>query len=584
MTPREALESALARRGITDLKRVSGWVRCSHPCSPEGDGKRRSFGFLEQADGTVMIVSHKPSYTSEDCLAALGLEWKDMFPERDPRDLGRWQNDRIIRGYEYASEVGEPIGRVSRTEHKTAFPQGHYKGGEYKHGLNGRPLPLYLAPAVRQAVAEGRTIWVTEGEKDAIAMWRHGHAATTKPGGAGSPWLPVHTEALCGATVVIVADRDEAGEKAARAAVQALKGVAKSVQVVEAAEGKDAFDHLAAGHDAAAFVRRHDLESGSRVKLTTFPGEFEIEEVRYLWEPYLPAGKVVILDADGGTGKTSWFLALAAGLSIGVLPFGATCDPARTVLFFRDSDDPREYETVYRANGGKPGMIAYSREPGRPLDQAYADELVETITDGEFKLFALDPFYHFLPKGVNPNDGVAVLPFCDLVNQVAMRTGATGVAVRHVAKGKLGVAASELGLGSAMFRNSLRGQLVMRWHPEERGVVVVTDEKGSILVPRGEPFQFRRRGLQIEYLADRDDNPFEAKGVGRPPTLGAACHEWLRDLLGNGTRGRQECIDLGLKLGYSRAMMDRAASAIGVLSVRRGREAMWSLDPFEDDA
>lgn len=588
VTPLELItERVQARCG--EIKRRGGWFRCAHPCSPEGD-KRQSFAFIEQFDGTVLIASHKPSYSTDDCLRALGLTWAELFPGRDKRDLGRWKQgdraDRITHGYEYVDDNGAPIGRVSRTENKIAFPQGHYASdGEYRNGLNGRPLPLYLAPLVRQWGAEGRTIYVVEGEKDARAMVRHGYAATTKPGGGGSPWLSEHVEPLRRCEVVIVADRDEAGEKAARAAAKALRGVASSLAVVQAKEGKDAFDHLLAGHSAAEFEPRPDLLNASALRLTTFTGEFELEEVRFLWEPYLPKGKVVILDADGGTGKTSWFLALAAGLSIGVLPMGGACEPARTVLFFRDSDNPAEYETVYRANGGRPGYISYSRESGRPLDQAYAEEMIETIKAGGFSLFGLDPFYHFLPPGVNPNDGVAVLPFCDLVNQIAERTGATGIAVRHVGKGKLGMSpASELGLGTAMFRNTLRGQLVMRWHPEERGVVVVTDEKGSILVPRGEPFQFQRRGLVIEYLVDREDNPFETKvGPGRPSTLRQACHEWLTAFLNHGTRARQECIDAGIAAGYSKRLIDQAGAALGVVSVRRGKQAMWSLDPFEED-
>jgi len=358
VTPRETLETALHARGISDFKKVAGWMRCSHPCSPEGDA-RRSFAWLELFDGTLMIASQKPAYSKEACLSALGLTFADLFPERDQRDLGSWKTpdgkrDRISRGYEYVEASGAPVGRVSRTEGKTAFPQGHYKNGEYHHGLNGRPLPLYMLPMVRSSIAEGATIYVCEGEKDVLAMWRHGYAATTKPGGASSPWLPEHVEVLRKATVVIVADRDEAGENAARAAVKALKGVAGSLSVVQAKEGKDAFDHLLAGHEVEDFTPRPDLLNASALRLTTFPGDFELEEVRFLWEPYLPKGKVVLLDADGGTGKTSWFLALAAGLSIGVLPMGGACEPVKTVLFFLSSANPTRLGQSGRVRDGLP--------------------------------------------------------------------------------------------------------------------------------------------------------------------------------------------------------------------------------------
>ena len=61
---------------------------------------------------------------------------------------------------------------------------------------------------------------------------------------------PEYTEALRGAYVVIVADRDEAGRRHAREVDETLRDVAAEVTLVEAAttaEHADAADHLAAG-------------------------------------------------------------------------------------------------------------------------------------------------------------------------------------------------------------------------------------------------------------------------------------------------------------------------------------------------
>lgn len=316
--------------------------------------------------------------------------------------------------------------------------------------------------------------------------------------------------------------------------------------------------------------------------MVTFGEDFTPVEVDYLWEPYLPKGKAVFVDADGGTGKTSWFIALAAGLSVGALPMGGDCDPMKTALFFRDADLEEEYETVYRANGGKAGFISYKKDD-RYLDRGFADEMVATIKANGIAIWCMDPFFHFLPGAVNLNDGQAVLPYCNLVNYVAKKTNTTGLCVRHVGKGKMGVsAASELGLGSQMLRNTLRGQIVMRWHPEERGVVVVTDEKGSILIPRGDAFQFRRRGLVIEYLTDRcGEDPFDKHQVGRPATTMATVTTWLAEFLGRGVRLRSDCVDAGVAAGFTRISIDRAASAIKVVKLRQGKAVQWSLDPFE---
>jgi hypothetical protein len=71
--------------------------------------------------------------------------------------------------------------------------------------------------------------------------------------GAGK-WRDAYSKALRGANVVVVQDRDQEGHKHAARVAEQLAGVVASVQVVEAGEGKDATDHLAAGLSAADFV------------------------------------------------------------------------------------------------------------------------------------------------------------------------------------------------------------------------------------------------------------------------------------------------------------------------------------------
>ena len=112
---------------------------------------------------------------------------------------------------------------------------------------------LYRLPEVLVAAAAGERVFVTEGEKDADALVRAGAVATTNPGGAGK-WRREYAEALRGAEVVVVADRDAAGLAHARQVEASLRTIAASVAVVEAVEGKDASDHLATGHTPEEFL------------------------------------------------------------------------------------------------------------------------------------------------------------------------------------------------------------------------------------------------------------------------------------------------------------------------------------------
>ena len=45
--------------------------------------------------------------------------------------------------------------------------------------------------------------------------------------------------------------------------------------------------------------------------------EVELQEVNWLWYPYIPSGKITIIQGDPGEGKTTLALRLAAACSTG---------------------------------------------------------------------------------------------------------------------------------------------------------------------------------------------------------------------------------------------------------------------------
>jgi DNA primase len=104
---------------------------------------------------------------------------------------------------------------------------------------------LYRLPAVLAVPGSG-CVFVTEGEKDVHALEAVGEVATCNPGGAGK-WRPEYAEPLAGRDVLIVADRDGPGRDHAWAVLTSVRPVARFAWIVQAASGKDAADHLAAG-------------------------------------------------------------------------------------------------------------------------------------------------------------------------------------------------------------------------------------------------------------------------------------------------------------------------------------------------
>lgn len=222
-----------------------GWsARC-----PAHDDRSPSLTVAVGADDRVLIHC-QAGCSVEDVVTALGLTMGDLFPAA-LRSNGSGR--RIDHTYDYVDEIGNVLYQVLRFHPKT-FRQRRPNGrGGWTWSLGDTRRVLYRLPQVLAAVAAGDTVYITEGEKDAEALTRAGVVATCNSGGAGK-WRPEYTEPLAGATVVVIADRDDTGRAHARTVTDSLTAAGCRVAVVEAAVGKDATDHLSAGRTVADLV------------------------------------------------------------------------------------------------------------------------------------------------------------------------------------------------------------------------------------------------------------------------------------------------------------------------------------------
>ena len=484
-----------------------------------------------------------------------------------------------------------------------------YKG---TRDIYGQEIPRYLfnLPEVKRAIRDGLTIYLNEGEKATKAFISRGYVGTCTDTGANR-WIDEYTEQLRGAKmVVIVADPDEAGMRWAMMVASALRTARIPCTVVQSATDgpkDDAYDHLEAGYTVDQFIPRRDLMPSRGFKSIQFDDTFKPVTLEHLVDPYLPRGKCVLLDADGGTGKTCMAAAWAAHLSQGRHPVTHEIigDPVNILYLHRGEDQNEEIHTVFLANGGDYKRMLYP--PIEIQDRLQFDPdgltmLEETIEDEQISLVIVDALFYFIEKVIkDSNASLDVSGVMRLMNRVAERTGATFLNIRHTVKGAVGVAASNLGMGSAAFRNSHRGQLLARWHPEKRGVVVVEDHKGSLLNRRGDPFMFRRVELEVEYIWN-EANPFDPTyEPKRPHEFGGASQEakaFVLAYLESGARlsddMKSDAIKAGIKDGTLRAAK-KALTAEGLMKAYRHpltpsgvwynvltREGPKPYNPFED--
>jgi len=240
-------------------QRVTGGGRQRSVQCPAHEDRQPSLSITD-AETRVLVRCHRGCDT-DDVLATLGLARADLFSEprshRGGDDWTTWRDRcscKPVARYPYIDEHGELLYEVVRGEHKEFSqrrPDRASRSG-WRWSLGDARRVLYRLPDLL-AAPDSTCIFVAEGEKDVHALVAAGEVATCNQQGAGS-WRPEYAEALAGRDVLIVADRDEPGRDHAWQVLSSVRPVARFAWIVQAAEGKDAADHLAAGHRLTELV------------------------------------------------------------------------------------------------------------------------------------------------------------------------------------------------------------------------------------------------------------------------------------------------------------------------------------------
>lgn len=227
------IRELLARLTVSHGPNESGEYMCRCPAH---DDRTASLS-VREGDGGKILLHCMAGCSTGDVVRAMGIKMADLFPagSRKPQQARQVQPQaaprtgdqaaaqkpkrkplgKMTKAYIYTDESDKPLFEVCRFEYeedgqrKKTFLQRHYEPGHpkakadgYVWNLNGVRSVVYRLPEVVQAIKDGKTVYVVEGEKDADTMAALGYCATTNPGGASkqgsSKWLPEHTQSQIG--------------------------------------------------------------------------------------------------------------------------------------------------------------------------------------------------------------------------------------------------------------------------------------------------------------------------------------------------------------------------------------------------
>lgn len=251
MSAFETVMDALRARGERVIARA-GTARTRGLCHDGDSPDTVAIGIGH--DKRVLVHCFK-GCGADDYTHALGLAMADLYDTpKPPSGLGT-----VVTSYTYTDADGTVVQYVDRYQPKQFRPR--LPDGTHKHPPKNERV-LYRLPGVIAQAKAGGTVYVVEGEKDADRLTQAGAVATTMPGGTGMGWMEHYSEALLGADVAVIADRDPDGQGLthARKVTASLQRHGIPHRILLAAVGKDVADHLAAGLGPGDLITPEQLD------------------------------------------------------------------------------------------------------------------------------------------------------------------------------------------------------------------------------------------------------------------------------------------------------------------------------------
>lgn len=238
----------------------------------------------------------------------------------------------------------------------------------------------------------------------------------------------------------------------------------------------------------------------------------EAVKVSWLWKPYLPVGKVTLLDGWPGIGKSYITCKLAAIVSRGGgFPNGYAFEPGNVLMFNAEdglADTLRPRLDACGADVSKILALDILQKDGiATFDSAGLARFEATIIEYKPVLVIIDPLFAFTGAGMNINQANESRAVSARLAAIAAKLSLSMLCVRHLNKGGGGGSSMRAGIGSIDWIAAARVGLLAGCDPDDEKKMALTNYKNN-LAPKGEPL-----GYRIDFEPDADQGDFVWTGI-----------------------------------------------------------------------
>lgn len=312
--------------------------------------------------------------------------------------------------------------------------------------------------------------------------------------------------------------------------------------------------------------------------------EIQSQEVAWLWYPFIPYGKLTIVQGDPGDGKTTLVLNIAAKLSKGEgIDSEMKLTEPLTVIYQSAEDGLADtVKPRLEAAGANCENISVIDESIKSLSMI-DERLEEAIIRTKAKLLILDPIQAYLGGGMDMNRANEARDMTKKLAALAEKYQCAIVLVEHMNKAA-GNKAAYRGMGSIDFFAVARSVLLVGRVEGEENIRAVVQIKNN-LAGFGHPKAFQLSEDGFLWLGDYEITADEVLGGIAPKANKLEQAKRLLRKLAETNNAIQsnEIFNLAEEQNISRRTLENAKKELGVRAKRINNSWYWELNKVRTD-
>jgi hypothetical protein len=378
--------------------------------------------------------------------------------------------------------------------------------------------------------------------------------------------------------LVAIAANDEEPEKR----LKAVEDTQQKALSGEKATGFPTLVELMGERVVSAFQKWLDISpsiNGERTRSSSTDlikrrclADIKPEEVDFLWHPYIPKGKLTLIEGDPGVGKSWLTCALATATAAGSGPLGWKEDTRGKVLMLSVEDGLADTIRPRLDSMGADVTHIEALEGPLVFNDAGLLRLEAEIIEVKPTLVIIDPLVAYLGAGVDLHKANETRAVMARLSIIAEKYNCAIIAVRHITKGGRDKAIYR-GIGSIDFTAACRSVLLVGNDPDDPKRRAMVQIKCN-LAPMGGAVGYEIREGQFFWTGESSLTAerilASAIDEGRGSSRKSA-EEFLREILADGPVPSKEIEKEAKGAGISQSTLTRAKEALGIRARKEGQ-------------